>query len=358
MTSPPGPPSPPHKRRPRYPGTHPRRFEQRYKELDAEHHPEILPHVLAKGRTPAGQHVPILVEEVLEVLAPRPGERALDCTLGFGGHARRLLERLHPGGRLVGLDADPQELPRTEARLRKLGFDEHAFVAKRSNFAGLLAVLAEAGWSDGADVILADLGVSSMQLDDPARGFTFADDGPLDMRMNPARGSSAAQWLERVDAARLANVLRENADEPHDERIAEYLVLARGRLATTRALADAVRQALAPSVPEDEVDSSVRRVFQALRIEVNDEFGALDALLRALPRALRPGGRVAILSFHSGEDRRVKQAFRRGERGGEYAAVAPDVIRASGRERHDNPRSRPAKLRWARRASPPSGGNA
>jgi len=355
MTTPPGPPSPPHKRRARYSGTHPRRFEDRYKEHDAERYPDIVPHVLAKGRTPAGQHVPILVEEVLGVLAPAAGERAVDCTLGYGGHAQRILERLEPGGMLIGLDADPLELPRTEARLRKLGHGENAFMTRRSNFAGLLSVLAGAGWPDGVDVLLADLGVSSMQLDDPARGFTFAAEGPLDMRMNPARGLSAAQWLERQDQARLTEVLTENADEPHAERIAEALTSARGQVATTRSLAELVRQSLARSASADEAEQSVRRVFQAIRIEVNDEFAALDALLRSLPLALRPGGRVAILSFHSGEDRRVKQAFRAGERGGVYAAVAPDVIRATSRERHDNPRSGSAKLRWARRAAADAG---
>jgi len=345
-----GPPDPPHPRRPRYAGTHPRRFEERYKERDPERYPGIVEHVRAKGRTPAGQHVPILVEEVLEALAPRPGERAVDCTLGHGGHAERLLERLRPGGRLVGLDVDVLQLPRTEERLRRLGHGDAAFLPVRSNFAGLPAVLASVGWSDGVDVILADLGASSMQLDDPARGFTFAADGPLDMRMNPSRGASAAQWLERQDVERLARVLRENADEPHAERIAEALVAARGSLSTTRALADAVRRALGITRATRDSDANVRRVFQALRIEVNEEFSALDALLRALPGALRPGGRVAVLSFHSGEDRRVKHAFRDGERTGVYSAVSGDVVRASPGERRDNPRSRPAKLRWARRS--------
>jgi 16S rRNA (cytosine1402-N4)-methyltransferase len=294
--------------------------------------------------------VPILVAEVLDVLEPRPGERAVDCTLGHGGHAERLLERLGPGGRLIGLDRDPLQLPRAEERLRRLGHGEDVFQAVGSSFAGLPAVLAAAGWADGADVILADLGVSSMQLDDPARGFSFTADGPLDMRMNPSRGVSASRWLERQDATRLARVLRENADEPHAEAIAEALVAARGRLPTTRALADTVRAALGGAASRH-AEASVRRVFQALRIEVNEEFTALEALLRALPTSLRPGGRVAVLSFHSGEDRRVKHAFRDGERAGVYAAVAPDVVRASPQERRDNPRSRPAKLRWARRAN-------
>lgn len=350
MSIPPDDSGAPHRRRPRYRGTHPRRFEERYKELAPERWPDIVPHVLAKGRTPAGQHVPIMVEEVLAALAPAPGERAVDATLGYGGHARRLLERLAPGGRLLGLDVDPVELPRTEARLRALGFGEHVLAVRRSNFAGLPAALAAEGWADGADLVLADLGVSSMQIDDPARGFTFGDDGPLDMRMNPNRGLPAAAWLERVAEAKLAAALRENADEPHAEAIAAALAARRGRLATTRALADAVRAAVAGGARGDEAEQCVRRVFQAIRIEVNEEFAALDAFLRALPACLRPGGRAAILTFHSGEDRRVKQAFRQGERDGAYSAVAGEVVRASAAERRDNPRSKPAKLRWARRA--------
>ncbi|MEO5989286.1 MAG: 16S rRNA (cytosine(1402)-N(4))-methyltransferase RsmH [Candidatus Eisenbacteria bacterium] len=350
MTNPPDDSSPPHRRRPRYCGTYPRRFDEKYKELAAEKYPGIIPHVLAKGRTPAGQHVPIMVEEVLEALAPVPGERGVDATLGWGGHAQRLLERLAPGGQLLGLDADPIELPRTEARLRRLGFDETVFIAKRTNFAGLHAALAAASWGDGADLVLADLGVSSMQIDDPLRGFTFAADGPLDMRMNPNRGLSAAEWLDRASVTQLTTVLRNHADEPFAELLAEALTSRRGGLTTTQALAAAVREALTSETDEAAADSSVRRVFQALRIEVNDEFGSLDGLLRQLPSCLRAGGRAAILTFHSGEDRRVKRAFVEGERAGLYVSVAAEVVRASGQERHDNPRSRSAKLRWARRA--------
>jgi 16S rRNA (cytosine1402-N4)-methyltransferase len=350
MSTPPDDSSPRPRRRPRYRGTHPVRFEDKYKELAAERYPDIVPHVLAKGRTPAGQHVPIMVEEILEALAPAPGQRGVDATLGWGGHAQRLLERLAPGGRLLGLDADPIELPRTEERLRRLGFGDDVLGVKRTNFAGLRAALSAAGWQDGADVVLADLGVSSMQLDNPARGFTFGAEGPLDMRMNPGRGISAAAWLERATPAALARVLAENADEPHAEHIAESLAERRGTLGTTQALAAAVRQALLGHVSGDEAELGVRRVFQALRIEVNDEFSALDALLRDLPSCLRPGGRVAVLTFHSGEDRRVKHAFADGKRDGAYADAARDVIRASSVERHDNPRSRSAKLRWARRA--------
>ena len=352
MTDQPDPPDDsgsPHKRRPRYRGTHPRRFDEKYKELAPERYPGIVPHVLAKGRTPAGQHVPIMVDEVLDALAPAPGERAVDATLGYGGHAQRLLERLQPGGMLLGLDVDPLELPRTETRLRALRFGEDALVVRRSNYAGLPAALAAIGWNDGADVVLADLGVLSMQIDNPARGFTFGADGPLDMRMNPDRGQSAAAWLERATPQQLTEALRENADEPFAEHIADVLGARRGALATTQALSAAVRFALAGQ-PRDDIDQSVRRVFQALRIEVNEEFAALDALLRALPHCLRTGGRAAFLTFHSGEDRRVKKAFQAAERDGTYAAVAGEVIRPSAKERHDNPRAKPAKLRWARRA--------
>jgi 16S rRNA (cytosine1402-N4)-methyltransferase len=350
MATPPDDPGTPHRRRPRYRGTHPVRFEERYKELAADRYPEIVPHVLAKGRTPAGQHVPILVEEILELLAPSPGERGVDATLGWGGHAGALLDHIVPGGRLLGLDADPIELPRTEARLRGLGFGEDVFVTRRTNFAGLAAALSSVGWDDGADFVLADLGVSSMQLDNPARGFTYGAEGPLDMRMNPNRGLPAAGWLARASIADLARILWDHSDEPFAELLAASLHEARHSLDTTQALAAAVRGTLAGRADADEADASVRRVFQALRIEVNDEFGALDALLRVLPGSLRPGGRVAVLTFHSGEDRRAKQAFAEAARDGRFEAVAREVIRPSGRERHDNPRSRAAKLRWARRA--------
>jgi 16S rRNA (cytosine1402-N4)-methyltransferase len=344
-------PTTPHRRRPRYPRTHPRHFDEKYKELAPERYPEIVPHVLAKGRTPAGQHVSIMVEEALEWLDPRPGDHGVDATVGWGGHAQRLLERLAPAGQLLALDADPTELPRTEARLRRLGFDETALIARRTNFAGLRSALDSAGWHDGADFVLADLGVSSMQIDDPARGFSFAGDGPLDMRMNPNRGLSAAQWLERATVAGLASVLRDHADEPFADDLAQALVARRRALTTTQALVRAIRQALAGRTREDDADRSVRRVFQALRIEVNDESGALDALLRQLPGCLRPGGRVAVITFHSGEDRRVKQAFAQGERDGLYASASRDVVRASATEQRANPRSRAAKLRWARRAA-------
>jgi len=339
----PTPGHPPHRRRVRYAGKNPRRFEDKYK----EHHPDrfagTVAKVLASGKTPAGTHRPIMVAEILRVLAPRPGEVAVDCTLGHGGHAEQLLRRLQPGGRLLGVDADQIELPKTEARLRTLGFGPETFTAHRTNFAGLPQVLAEAGLA-GADLVLADLGVSSMQLDNPARGFSVKDAGPLDMRMNPQRGQPAGAWLAKIQPAALARVLVENADEPHADTLAA--ALAGKEFATTTALVEAIRRAL-PRLSRDETGLTVRRVFQALRIAVNDEFSALSTLLLQLPRLLNPGGRVAVLTFHSGEDRRVKKAFAAGWQAGDYVEIAQEVLRPGPEERRENPRSSSAKLRWA-----------
>jgi 16S rRNA (cytosine1402-N4)-methyltransferase len=337
----------PRPRRVRYKGTHPRRFQEKYKELSPELHAGELEKVMARGHTPAGTHRSICVAEILNVLDPKPGEVALDATLGYGGHTRELLPRLLPGGHLFGVDVDPLELPRTEARLRELGFGEDVFTTRRMNFAGLPRLKAESG---GFDVVLADLGVSSMQIDNPARGFTWKADGPLDLRLNPQRGHSAADLLATLDEQTLVELLVENADEPHAALIARQV---HGQtIRTTRDLAQHVRTALYDQWHESERDEetkrSLQRTFQALRIAVNDEFTVLDQFLSLLPGCLKPGGRVAILTFHSGEDRRVKKAFLQGLRDGIYADVAPEPIRASPEERRSNPRSTSAKLRWAR----------
>lgn len=338
------PVSAPHRRRPRYPGKNPRRFEDKYKEHARDE--ETIAKVIAAGKTPAGTHRPIMVREILQVLAPVPGAVAVDATLGYGGHAEALLAAIAPGGHLLGLDQDPIQLPKTEARLRSLGFDETVFSAHRSNFAGLPQVLAKQKIS-GVDLILADLGVSSMQLDEPARGFSVKLPGPLDMRMNPQRGQSASAWLEKVNPAELAAVLADFADEPRAVQLAP--LLAGKSFATTTALTAAIRAAL-PQLTPAEMSLTVRRVFQAVRIAVNDEFGALEMFLRNLSGCLKPGGRVAVLTFHSGEDRRVKKAFAAGQREGLYSAIAEEVQRPSAEEQRDNPRSSPAKLRWAIRA--------
>jgi 16S rRNA (cytosine1402-N4)-methyltransferase len=337
-------------RRRRYAGKNPRAFHDKYKELNPEQYGADVEKVLASGRTPAGMHVPIMEREVLECLHPEPGDLVVDCTLGWGGHARALLERVRPGGRLIGIDVDPIELPRAEARLRAAGYGSDEFVAHQGNFAGLPKVLAAEGLTH-ADVILADLGVSSMQFDNPDRGFSYKGAGPLDMRMNPLKGESAAQLLARSSEADLARLLEENADEPHADLIAG--LLKQHAFDTTHAVDRALRAGLTAALPrltKADVKMSIRRTFQAIRIAVNDELSTLDALLRALPHCLAPGGRAAVLTFHSGEDRRVKKSFQAGHRAGLYSAVATDVIRSGKEETFANRRASAAKLRWAVRA--------
>ena len=341
------------RRRARYPGKNPRTFHQKYKELNPERYAAEVEKVTASGKTPAGSHRPIMVAEVLSCLQPSPGEVAVDCTLGGGGHALAILKQLQPGGRLVGLDVDPIELPRTVARLRAAGYGPDTFIPRLGNFAGLPKALAEQGLAS-ADVVLADLGVSSMQLDNPVRGFTYKEPGPLDMRMNPSKGEPASSLLARTDETELARLLTENADEPYAELIAR--ILKAQPVTTTHLLERVVRLGLTkthPRLAKPDVKMSIRRTLQALRIAVNDEFSALDALLRALPLCLSPGGRVAVITFHSGEDRRVKKAFQAGRRSGIYADVATEVIRSTMEETRANRRASSAKLRWAVRASDP-----
>ena len=328
------------KRRLRYSGRNPRRFSEKYKEHAPERYADDVARVLARGQTPAGTHRPVMVREILEVLAPRPGELAVDCTLGFGGHAEALLGAVQPGGRLIGLDVDPLELPKTEARLRALGFGPDTFCVQRMNFAGLARIL-----TAPADLILADLGVSSMQIDNPERGFTYKYEGPLDLRMNPQRGRPASALLASLEEKQLAQLLLDNADEPESRAIAHAILQTRAAtpITTTVQLAAIIRRTAS-------TDGAIRRVFQALRITVNDEFSALETFLRNLPLCLKPGGRVAVLTFHSGEDRRVKEAFRSGERDGTYNATVRRVLRPTTEECRDNPRSSSAKLRWAQRA--------
>jgi 16S rRNA (cytosine1402-N4)-methyltransferase len=340
-------------RRPRYRGKNPRHFHEKYKEHQPALYPEEVAKVLAGGRTPAGTHRPIMVKEIMSVLSPQPGEVAVDCTLGYGGHARELLTAIQPGGRLLGIDADPIELSRTEARLRTLGFAEDALIVRRMNYAGVARFLGELA-PEGADVMLADLGASSMQLDDPVRGFTFKIDGPLDMRMDPSRGRTASDFLSTQNETGLARLLTANSDLPHAVELAAAILRAhaRGPITTTLSLAAIVREAARGFSPSlQTADTVVRRVFQALRIAVNDEFSSLSALLRCIPSCLKPGGRIAILSFHSGEDRLVKSAFKSGFHDGIYSSIATEVVRAGADEKRANPRSIAAKLRFAIRAT-------
>jgi 16S rRNA (cytosine1402-N4)-methyltransferase len=292
-----------------------------------------------------------MIDEVVRCLRPAPGDVAVDCTLGGGGHARAILRAVQPGGRVIGLDLDSSELPRTEARLRAAGFGPDAFVARHDSFGDLPRVLAEEGVA-AADVILADLGVSSMQIENPARGFSYKDPGPLDMRMDPSRGEPASALVARVGHDVLTAILTENADEPHAALVAH--LLQRQRVTTTHEAERLIRTGLTrarPGLGKADVKMSVRRTFQALRIAVNGELAALETLLRALPAALAPGGRVAVLTFHSGEDRRVKKAFRAGYREGVYDTIADRVIRSKKEETFANRRAAAAKLRWAVRRS-------
>lgn len=341
------------KRRVRYKGTHPRRFHEKYKELQPEKYTDDIEKIKASGKTPAGTHIPIAVPEILAVLKPQAGQTALDVTMGYGGHARRLLEALAPGGTLIGLDQDPVERPKTETRLRswlEQTNSDAQLIVGAINFAEARAFLRQQSFPH-VDMILADLGLSSMQMDTPERGFSFKVEAPLDLRMNPNKGKPASAWLQTLTSSEMAEILVNYADEPHARQIAEQLF--RDKPQTTTSLAHSVECVigkLSAKVREREGTTPIRRVFQALRILVNDELQVLDKLLEDLPLMLRSGGRVAILSFHSGEDRRVKKSFQAFQREGIYSEVAPDIIRPSLSEQSANPRSKSAKLRWAIRA--------
>ncbi len=340
----------PHVRRKRYRGSHPRSFSEKYKEQHPERYGEDLERVLARGDTPAGSHRPICVAEILEALAPKPGETAVDATLGYGGHARRILEAIVPGGRLFGLDRDPLELAKTSRRLAAEGFGDDVFIPVRSNFSTLRQILDDAGLR-GVDLFLADLGVSSMQIDDPERGFSWKRRGPLDMRMDPGRGPTAREYLASASEDTLRCILEANADEEQAAAVARAVFMRRFGLATTRDLAEAICSAFPDLAFKDPAMTKIlRRAFQAIRIEVNGEFSALESLLSTLPACLNPGGRAAFLCFHSGEDRRVEAWMKAGFENGTFSAVSGEPIRPGREEQYANPRSSSAKLRWAVRA--------
>ena len=340
-------------RRQRYSGTHPKTFKEKYKELTPEQYTADIQKVLSQGRTPAGMHRSICVKEILEFLQIIPGQIGLDATLGYGGHSLEILKCLHPGGRLFAIDVDPFELPRTKDRLAALGYGPEAIVIKKMNFSCIDQIASETG---PLNFVLADLGVSSMQIDNPDRGFSFKVEGPLDLRLNPKSGKSAASLLKNSSQDQLEDIFVTNADEPYAELISTTIIskIKKGfDISTTTHLRNIIWEALDFLVStnrNDEIKKSCQRCFQALRIEVNDEFGALDKFLEKLPAVLETGGRVAILSFHSGEDRRVKKSFQKLFREGQYSAVAPDPIRPSVEECNANPRARSAKFRWAIKA--------
>jgi len=339
-----------HKRRVRYKGTHPTSFKEKYKEQQPELYATDIAKVIERGQTPAGMHRSICVNEIMEILKVEHGQIGLDATLGYGGHSVEILKRLHPGGRLYAIDVDPIELPRTQNRLSALGYGQDVLDIRRMNFAGIDRIVSESG---PLHFVLADLGVSSMQIDNPERGFSFKVDGPLDLRLNPTKGKSAAALLKTISLEQLETLLHENADEPYYRLIAKAIITKKSEgmvIETTSQLQQIIVNALQFSPqhkPKEDAKKSCQRCFQALRIAVNDEFVVLDQFLEKLPFALAAGGRVAILSFHSGEDRRVKKSFQRFFREGIYSEIAPDPIRPSAEECFSNPRARSAKLRWA-----------
>ncbi len=341
-----------HKRRVRYKGTHPRHFSEKYKELNPDKYQDDVEKIIRQGKTPAGMHRSIMVQEILDFLQIQPGQIGLDATLGYGGHTRRMLECLNGQGHIYATDVDPIESEKTRIRLEELGYGADILTIRNMNFADLDKVAP----GEKFDFVLADLGVSSMQIDNPERGFTFKQDGPLDLRLNPTKGTTAAQRLLELEEQELVGMLEENADEPYAQRIAQEIMAAfrRGEeIETTRQLAAMIERALAflPKKEQKEaVKKSCQRVFQALRIDVNSEFEVLYSFLEKLPKVLKSGGRVAVLTFHSGEDRLVKKAFRQYSREGIYSEVSRDVIRPSSEECYQNPRARSTKMRWAIRA--------
>lgn len=373
---------PVHKRRKRYSGTHPRRFEEKYKEQNPEKYGDTVAKVISKGSTPAGMHISIMVKEVLDVLKIQPGEIGLDATLGYGGHSTKMLECLTgknsiyseksfseediAKGHLYSLDVDPIEIVKTKKRLNEAGFGDEIFTPISENFANIDVVSKEHG---PFNFVMADLGVSSMQIDNPERGFSYKLEGPLDLRLNPEKGVPAWERLKDMNRDEVIGMLVENSDEPYANKIANVLMNKKKKGAyvkTTTELKDAIEEALGISyegkkiissnkeiniLSQDEkkelIKKTCQRVFQALRIDVNSEFEVLDAFLTKLPDIMADGARVAILTFHSGEDRLVKRAFKEYYRQGIFSEISDEVIRPSAEECRANGRARSTKLRWA-----------
>ena len=343
----------PHKRRVRYKGKYPRNYKEKYKELNPEKYQDTIEKVIRKGSTPAGMHISIMVREIIDFLQIKPGQTGFDATLGYGGHTKAMMECLKGQGHMYATDVDPIESAKTKKRLADAGFGEDVLTIRLQNFCTIDEIAKEAG---GFDFVLADLGVSSMQIDNPDRGFSFKVDGPLDLRLNPEKGISAAERLRDISKEELTGMLIENSDEPYAEEIAEAItekIRKGGKIETTTGLHQVIEETLA-FIPEKERKEAVRkssqRVFQALRIDVNNEFEVLYDFLDKLPGVLKPGGKVAILTFHSGEDRLVKKSFKQWKKEGLYSEIAKDVIRPSKEECFRNSRAKCTKMRWAIRA--------
>ena len=340
-------------RRHRYSGTHPKKFADKYKEHDIAAHPEVRARLRAKGKTPVGSHIPVLVEEVMGCLKPRSGDIVVDCTVGYGGHAAEFIKRIEPGGRLIALDIDKAELERTRQRLSGAKVPVSLY---HSNFAGIANVLKKESL-EACDIIFADLGVSSVQIDNPARGMSYKHKGPLDMRMDARITRTGADLINSLSQEELSTAFRELADEPDHEAIARMIVNQRAMqpVTQTEQLVRIIFNVKGLTIKSWQEQNRAKfgalhpaaRTFQALRILVNDELGALKELLRIAPYCLRPGGRIGIISFHSGEDRLVKQSFREGVRRGIYRSAAQNPIVPRIKEIVANPRSASAKFRYA-----------
>ncbi len=344
----------PHKRRVRYKGTHPRRFEEKYKEHQPEKYADTIAKVIQKGSTPAGMHLSIMVEEILDFFDIKPGQKGLDCTLGYGGHTRKMLERLEGEGHIYGLDIDRIEMEKTRDRLRNSGYGEDILTIIPENFANIDLIGEKYG---PFDFILADLGVSSMQIDNPQRGFSYKLEGPLDLRLNSKEGIPASQRLLELSREEIRGMLEENADEPYAKEIAAEIwktLKRKQKIETTFQYRETIERTLA-FLPEDKqkkdtLKKTWQRCFQALRIDVNSEFEVLEAFLNKLPEVMAPGGKVAVLTFHSGEDRLVKRAWKEYKKSGIFTEISKDVIRPTGEECRKNGRARSTKMRWAIRS--------
>lgn len=340
-------------RRVRYKGTHPKTFKEKYKEHQPDKYSDEIEKAISRGNTPAGMHISIAVKEILEFLQIKPGQTGFDATLGYGGHTLEMLKCLGTVGHIYATDVDPIESLKTKERLEKLGYGPEMLTIKHMNFSEIDKIAEESG---PFDFILADLGVSSMQIDNPDRGFTYKREGPLDLRLNPQRGISAAERLKTIDQDELEGMLIENADEPYAEAIAKAIIDERRKgqkIETTTQLRTVIESTLTRVPAKDRevtIKKTCQRVFQALRIDVNQEFEVLYEFLEKLPNVLAPGGRVIVLSFHSGEDRLVKKSFQYFQRQGLYSEVAPGPIRPSVEECAINPRARSTKMRWAIKA--------
>lgn len=338
-----------HRRRVRYSGTHPKNYKEKYKELHPEKYPDTVARVIQKGSTPAGMHISICVKEILEFLQIKPGQIGLDATLGYGGHTLEMMKCLESKGHMYALDVDAIEMEKTKDRLGKLGYGPEILTIRQLNFAKIDEIAEEAG---PFDFVLADLGVSSMQIDNPDRGFSYKTEGPLDLRLNPQKGISAAERLKHITQKELQGMLVENSDEPYADLISRAVVskIKKGEVIdTTTKLREVIEEALEflPDAEKKEtVKKTCQRTFQALRIDVNSEFEVLYEFLEKLPNVLAKGGRAAILTFHSGEDRLVKKSFKRFLREGVYQEISTDVIRPSAKECRMNSRARSTKMRW------------